>query len=355
MKRTRSKRTANSISLRGRRDGEKDVRGMLSPEDTAITAEKDTVEKSPHSPDVEQSGRNFAAKDGSRTQFTKRKDIRNNPTPSAETLLNRQKFNAGLRRGLLQAATNNSPLPDWLLRRKQYDRAGEFYARLKAELVTPQRRDHAKIKRMLAEINSSQQQDATKHGLAGEKASGQALGDAEGHGDRISVERPAEPTHQQLSGVGGHMQYSMNVDPSAMRYQDGLRRGLLNAAENGSFPSGYIQARSVASLGDFWVRLKTELLSSERDEHRIKHMLDELKDSERQVAHAPDSESFSAEKMEGEKDADQNSGDTLPTEADVRLKDQRVMDGNDGDDDVFVRRPRRRNRVLVRQQVEEEL
>lgn len=361
MKRTRSKRNANSTSLQSRRGGEKVMRGILSPQDTAITAEKDIVEESPRSPDVEQSGRKSAAKEGSRTHVTKRKGIRNNPTPSAETLLNRQNFNAGLRRGLLQAATNNSPLPDWLLRRKQYDRAGEFFTRLRAELVTPQRRDQAKIKRMLAEFHSSQQLDA-KQGVAGEKAFGQDSGDAEGpgteDGDRMSVERPAEETLQQLSGVVGHMQNSMSVDPSAMKYQDGLRRALLYAAENRTLPNSYIRARSVAS--PFWDRMKTELLSSKRDEHKIKRMLDELKESERQGAQASGFEPFSAakigeEKIEGEKEADQNSGDTLTTGADVRLKDQRVMDDDDSNDDVFVRRPRRRKRLLARQQVEEEL
>lgn len=174
MKRTRSKRIANSDSLPGRRGGKEDVRDALSLEDTAFTAEIDIVEKSHHShhsPDVEQSGQEAAANVGSRTQFAKRKTIRNNPDLSAETLLNREKFNESLRRGLLQAATNNSPLPEWLLRRKQYDRAGESYVRLKAALVTPERRDHAKIERMLAELNLLQQRDTEQHGGAVNKAS----------------------------------------------------------------------------------------------------------------------------------------------------------------------------------------
>ncbi|KAG8163258.1 hypothetical protein KVR01_006555 [Diaporthe batatas] len=293
-KRARSKRAVNGISLQGKRGGEKGVRGTLSPDGTEITSEKDTVEESHRSPDVEHSGRNAAAKKGPRRQITRRKDVRNTADPSAETLLNRQRFNEGLRRGLLQAATNNSPLPDWLRQRKQYDRAGEFYARLKPELVSPRRRDHAKIKRMLAELNSSQQQGGEHHGGAGQKASGQDSGDI------ISAEWPAEATHQQLTSVGRHIQHSMD-------------------------------ARSVAGLGDFGVPLKTEPLSSK---------CDEIKDSGRQGAWAPAHEPCSAGRMEQEK---MEEGEEQVVDDD---------DDDDSDDDVFVRR---RNRLLVRQQIEEEL
>lgn len=358
MKRTQRQRTANSNSLPGSRGSEKNMRGTMSSVDTATTAGNDIVERRSRSPDVEQSGRKAAAKGVSRTQLRKHKGIRNNPTPSAETLLNRQTFDAGLRRGLLQAATSNLPLPAWLLHRKSYDRVGEFYVRLKAELVAPERRDHAKIKRMLAELHSSQQQDAKQLGGPDDTVPEQVLGDVHGpdaeDGDEVPVEiRPTGGPHQQSSDAGDHMQCSTNVNPNAIKYQDGLRRGLLDAAENGTLLSGYVQARSVASLGDFWVRLKTELLSSKRDEHKIKRMLGELRHSERKGPEATDDEPFSGREVEQEEEADQNSGDTLTTEADMRLEDQQFMD--DDSDDVFVRRPRRLNLRLAMPQVEEEL
>lgn len=363
MKRARRKRNGNSNSTQGRRGGEKDERGTLSSEDTEITAGKDVADGSPRSPDVEKFGRKAGAKGVSQTQLTKPKGIQNNATLSAETLLNGQNFDAGLRQGLLQAATNNSPLPEWLLRRKSYDRSGGFYARLKAELVAPEQRDHAKIKRMLAELHSSQLQDAKQHDGANDTIPKQDFGYAEvphaEDGDGVPVEQPTERMHQQLSDVGGHMQSLMNLDLRTMRYQDGLRRGLLHAAENGTSPNGYIQARSVASLGDFWVRLKKELLSTERDGHKIKRMLDELRRSEQHGAEAAGNEPFSAgeaeqEGVEAEEEGISSEQRRHP-EAEVELKDQQAVDDDDSDDDVFIRRPRRRHRLLARQQVEEEL
>lgn len=357
MKRARHKRNANSNPLQGRRGEEKDVRGALSSADTEIPAGKDLVDGGSWSSDVETFGRKAGAKGGSQTQVSKRKDIRNNPTPSAETLLNRHKFDAGLRRGLLQAATNNSPLPEWLLRRKSYDRAGEFFVRLKAELVTPERRSHAKIKSMLAEHHSSQQRDAKQHDGADDKMPGQDFGhteelDAE-DGNEVPVEKPTKAMHQRLSGMGGQTQSAMNLNPNTTRYQDGLRRGLLEAAEHGTFPNGYIQARSVAGLGDFWVRLKTELVSTKRDELKIKRMLDELRDREEQGAEAEQEEAKVGEE-EASSEQPRNPGNF---ETGVKLRDQQVVDDNDSDDedDVFVRRPRRRHRLLASQQFEEEL
>jgi hypothetical protein len=102
---------------------------------------------------------------------------------------------------------------------------------------------------------------------------------------------------QQLSGNGGRTESLETLDQLALDYQDGLRRALLDAAENGKSLSGYIQARNVFGLGDFWVRLKSELLSSKRDRHKIKRMLDEWRASkEQQRAEAAASESFPAGK-----------------------------------------------------------
>lgn len=137
-------------------------------EDAGYTAGRFVVTGATTSPGVKTLGRNAtgskaSAEGGPRKQLAKRKGIRNNPHPTPETLLNRYNFDEGLRRGLLQAANNNTPLPAWMLHRKSYERAGEFYVRLRAELVTPKRRDQAKIKRMLDERHSSQQQGANQY------------------------------------------------------------------------------------------------------------------------------------------------------------------------------------------------
>lgn len=366
MKRARRQRNANSNPLQGRRGEEKDVRGAPSSADTEILAAKDLVDGGSWSSNVETFGRKAGAKGGSQTQVSKRKGVRNNPNPSAETLLNRDKFDAGLRRGLLQAAANNSPLSKWLLDRKSYDRVGEFFVRLKAELVSPERRNHAKIKDMLAEHHSSQQRDAKQHDGADDIMPGQDFGHTEKldakDGNEVPVEKPTKAMHQLLSGTGGHTQSRMDLDPNTTRYQDGLRRGLLEAAEHGTSPNGYIQARSVVGLGDFWVRLKTELVSTKRDEHKIKRMLDELRDREEQGAEAS-AEALNAGEAEqeevevGEEEASsEQPRNPANYETGVKLRDQQIVGDDDSDDeDVFVRRPRRRHRLLASQQFEEEV
>lgn len=294
-------------------------------------------------------------------QLAKGKGIRTDPHPSAETLLNRYRFDDGLRRGLLQAANNNSPLPEWLVRRKSYDRVGEFFVRLKAELVAPERRDQAKIKRMLDELRSSQQQgDATQHTSADDAMLEQDVAhveeaDAEDI-DEVLVEQPTKVMHKQSTGDGEHIQSSTQLNPNTKKYQEGMRRGLLKAAENGTLPSGWIQDRSAVSLGDFWVRLKQELLSTGRDQARIKRMLDELRSPELQGAEAADDELDSAGEHEevDDESSEQRRHDSID-EAEVEMNGHQSMDDNDSDDDIFVRLPRGRRRLLTRYPVEEEL
>lgn len=288
-------------------------------------------------------------------QLAKGKGIRTDPHPSAETLLNRYRFDDGLRRGLLQAANNNSPLPEWMLQRKSYDRVGDFFVRLKAELVAPERRDQAKIKRMLDELRSSQQQDANQHTSADDAMLGQDVAhveeaDAEDI-DEVLVEQPTKVRPQKLTGDGEHIQSSSQLNPNTKKYQDGMRRGLLKAAENGTLPSGWIQDRSAVSLGDFWVRLKEELLSTRRDQPRIKRMLDQLRASEFQGAEAAENELDSAGEQEKVDDESSEQGRHHGNdEAEVELNGHQNVDNDDSDDDVFVRWPRRRRRS-----VEEEL
>jgi hypothetical protein len=173
MKRARRKRNSNNNSLQDRR-GEEEAAGRALPsEDRECTFEEHVVERSTRGPNVETFDRKTEEGAGYRTQSsTTHKGTRNTLAPSAETLLTRQKFEESLRRGLLQSAANNTALPGWLLKRKSYDRVGEFYVRLKAELVAPEQRDHAKIKRMLAELHSSQQHDITQHDEPNDTAPG---------------------------------------------------------------------------------------------------------------------------------------------------------------------------------------
>lgn len=288
-------------------------------------------------------------------QLAKGKGIRTDPHPSAETLLNRHRFDDGLRRGLLQAANNNSPLPEWMLQRKSYDRVGDCFVRLKAELVAPERRDQAKIKRMLDELRSSQQQDANQHTSADDAMLEQDVAhveeaDAEDI-DEVLVEQPTKVRPQKLTGDGEHIQSSSQLNPNTKKYQEGMRRGLLKAAENGTLPSGWIQDRSAVSLGDFWVRLKVELLSTERDQARIERMLDELRASELQGAEATENELNSAGEQEKvEEESSEQRRHHRNDEAEVEMNGHQNVDNDDSDDDVFVRWPRRRRRS-----VEEEL
>lgn len=76
---------------------------------------------------------------------------------SQATLNNRRKIEAAMRRGLLKAAENETPLPKWLHQRKTAP-LGDFFARLRAELLAPER-DQARISHILSELSRLNQQD----------------------------------------------------------------------------------------------------------------------------------------------------------------------------------------------------
>lgn len=80
--------------------------------------------------------------------------------PLQQTTENRRRFEATMRRGLLSAAENNTPLPQWL-RRHGASRLGNAFVRLRAELLAPER-DQARIARMLAGAAEPNQQDANQ-------------------------------------------------------------------------------------------------------------------------------------------------------------------------------------------------
>lgn len=137
-----------------------------------------------------------------------------------------------------------------------------------------------------------------------------------------------------------------------------MRRGLLKDAENGTLPSSWIQDRGVVGLGDFWVRLKEELLSKERDRAKIERMLDEWRASELQDAEAADDELLSAgegELDEEEEESSEQRRQPVNDEAELEMRGQLGIDDDESDDDVFVRWPRSRQRLLTIRQVEEEL
>lgn len=144
------------------------------------------------------------------------------------------------------------------------------------------------------------------------------------------------------------------------RYHETMRRGLLKAAKNGTLPSGWIQDRGVVSLGDFWVRLKKELLSKPRNQAKIECMLDELRASGLQDAEAADDDLLSAgigelDEEDEEEESSEQRRQAANDEAEVEMKGQSDMDDNDSDDDVFIRWPRRRQRPSTRHSVKEEL
>lgn len=154
--------------------------------DAGYTAARFVIAGATKSPGVKMLGRNAtgskaSAEGGPRKQLAKR-------------------FDEVLRRGLLQAANNNSPLPEWMLRRKSYERAGKFYVRLRAELVAPERRDQAKIKRMLDEVHSSQQQGANQYDGADDTMPGEDVDHVDwadaGNIDEVLVEQPTKLVQQ---------------------------------------------------------------------------------------------------------------------------------------------------------------
>lgn len=296
----------------------------LLSEDAEYTAGRFVVAGATKSSGVETLGRGAAgskasAEGGPRKQLAKRKGIRNDLRPSAETLPNRYNFTGGLRRGLVQAANNNSPLPGRVQQQgpNQYDGADDT--------------------------------------MPGQDVDHVDWSDAENI-DEVPVERPAEIVQQQLMGDGKHAQSSTILNPNISKYRQKLYRGLLKAAKNGTRPSGWIQARGAAGLGDFWVRLYEEMLSEEPDPAKIKRMVGELGASEFQGGEAADGELPSAGEGVLEKgESSEQRRQPVDDEAEVEMRGRPDMDDDDSDDDVFVRRPRRRRRLLTRHHIEEEL
>lgn len=121
-------------------------------------------------------------------QFAKDKKTKKNAQPSEETLENRRRFAATMRRCLLLAAEKNTPLPQWLHRHKA-DRLGDFFVRLRMELLAPVR-DQARVSQMLAELGPDRQ-DANQDGNANLM---ELVGDRR---ERDNVEIPVQATQEQ--------------------------------------------------------------------------------------------------------------------------------------------------------------
>lgn len=101
-----------------------------------------------------------AARKPRRTKASLAKRKKKSPVPLQQTLENRRKFEATFRRGLLSAAENNTPLPQWM-RRQGAGRLGDVFVRLRTELLAPGR-DQAKIAQLLAGLAGPSQQGANR-------------------------------------------------------------------------------------------------------------------------------------------------------------------------------------------------
>ncbi|KAL1882282.1 hypothetical protein Daus18300_000768 [Diaporthe australafricana] len=228
--------------------------------------------------------------------------------------------------------------------------------RLKAELVAPEKRDQAKVSRMLAELHATQLQggkqlDGADDTIPDQGADQVEDADEEDTDDELVSQSPRE-MHQQVAHDRGHAQSSTKLQPYAGKYHETLRRGLLKAAENGTAISNWIKKPKPSSLGDFWARLRAELVAAERDQPKIKRMLDDFRASDQSYG------GFTvAEEAEREKDEAQPKQNVYPCmdEAEANMEGHPDVDCDDDDDDVFVRRPRRRQRLLAKHQVEEDL
>lgn len=99
-----------------------------------------------------------AARKPRRARVSPAKRKKKSPVPLQQTLENRRKFEATFKRGLLSAAENNTPLPQWM-RRQGAGRLGDVFVRLRIELLAPGR-DQAKIAQLLAGLAGPSQQDA---------------------------------------------------------------------------------------------------------------------------------------------------------------------------------------------------
>lgn len=355
MKRARRKLKGFGNSVLGSSGETQDMVEESFSKCTENRAEKSVAKNIPETPDTEintygESTRGLEAKKSSRRQLAKHKGVRNDPRPSTETLVNRHKYDEGLRRGLLQAARSNEPLPEWLLRRKSYDRAGEFYVRLKAELVAPEERDQAKITRLLAELPSSQQQGTNYYDDTNEAIPRHGIDQVEVADTEVIDE---ELLAREVKGDREVFEPSTELQSYAGTHYKALRRGLLKAAHNGTVLSDWLKLRNPSSLGDFWVRLKAELMATDRDQAKIKRMLDEFRASDQRNADATRDKLTLAEAIAdaNEKDEDDSEQEGYPgmDEAEAKVQGQPDMDiDEDEDDDVFVRRPKRRQHPLAR-------
>lgn len=227
--------------------------------------------------------------------------------------------------------------------------------RRKAELVAPEKRNQAKVSRMLAELQATQLQGGNQLDGADDIMLGQGadqVEDAEGEDvdDELADQSPRE-MYQQVAHDREHIRSSTKLQPYAGKHHESLRRGLLKAAENGTALSSWIKKRKPSSLGDFWVRLKAELAAKERDQPKIKRMLDDFRASDKNYG------GFTLGEPEREKDEEEAQSEQTEypcmDEAEANMEGHPDVDCDDND--VFVRWPRRQQRLLARYQVEEDL
>lgn len=119
---------------------------------------QDSGEENEEVADAQEDG--TAARKPRRAKVSPAKRKKKSPVPLQQTLENRRKFEATFRRGLLSAAENNTPLPQWM-RRQGAGRLGDVFVRLRTELLAPAR-DQAKIAQLLAGLAGPNQQDVNQ-------------------------------------------------------------------------------------------------------------------------------------------------------------------------------------------------
>ena len=241
---------------------------------------------------------------------------------SIETQTARQKR---MRTGLLKAAKSGRPLPEWL-QRSNVKSLGDFFVLLKAELQASSR-DQSRISQMLgglqdknqkatspAAVTLSHVRDDRDHLTGPEEGVEEVVG-VENRGDVVRKSQKADETLDQQTGK--NVQPSKQTLVNRRRFEASMRRGYLLSAENKSPLPQWLQRAQAERLGDFFARLKVELLAPERDQARISRLLSEYEDSSKDHTNRDDGASLKepegGDKKNGVEDSirfPQNEGQT---------------------------------------------
>ncbi|KUI60491.1 Histone-lysine N-methyltransferase EZH2 [Cytospora mali] len=182
--------------------------------------------------------------------------------PSVKPARHAGEFHKQMRTSLLKVAKTGKPLPEWLQRRKARSLGG-FFVQLKAELQASPR-DQSKISRMLA-------QDNYTHSTGSEEE-----GEENVEGDDAVVRKSQRAEAKLAKRKKQTPQNAEQTLKNRRRFDATMRRCLLSAAGNKSPLPQWLRQHKAERLGDFFVRLRAELMAPERDQVAISRMLAEL-------------------------------------------------------------------------------